>query len=219
MRLADLIEIIMDKVQDPSLDSKRIRRMINVAIQESASILTDPLPDCETRATLTTHIVNPYISLPDNFHRDLDFCFNVTRNDRVEVFRSLPYLSAVSGWENLDQAASVYGVARSGNTLYYQGIPTTAETLTIHYFRKPAELEKDNDEPWEFPSYSHQSIIVNHVLKELFSEIEDGIEQQKVNTAYHDKQWRDAILSLELFIGPRNTEPPQIHDMVTELMY
>jgi hypothetical protein len=219
MRLADLIETIMEKVQDPSLDSKRIRRMINVAIQESASILTDPLPDCETRATLTTSLTNPHISLPDNFHRDLDFCFNVTRNDRVEIYRSLPYLSAVSGWENLDDESSVYGVARSGRTLYYQGIPTTAETLTIHYFRKPTELERDNDEPWEFPSYCHQAIIVNHVLKELFSEIEDGIEQQKVNTAYHDKQWQDAVRALEIFMGPRNTEPPQIHDMVTELMY
>jgi hypothetical protein len=218
MRLGDLTEEIMRKIQDPSLDHSRVRRMINRAIEESASVLTDPLSDCETRVNLTTFVGRPYIDLPANFHRDLDFCFNVTRNDRVEVYRSLPYLSAVYDWENLDREGSVYGVARSGRLLYYQYIPTSPETLTIHYFRKPAVLEKSDDEPLEFPSFSHEPVIISRVLMELFSEIEDGIEGQKVNTLYHEKRWREALLEVELFMGPRNTEPPQIHDMLTEIL-
>ena len=218
MRLGDLTETIMDKVQDPSIDAKRIRRMINQACDESASVLTDPLPDCETQADVSTVLGRAFASLPNDFHRDLEHCFSVSRNDRVRIYPSLQYLRAVEDWHNLTRVGQVYGVARRGDRLYYQGIPETSDTLTIHYTRKPLQLAKDNDEPVDFPSFSHEPLIVNYVLKELFSEIEDGIEGPKTNTEYHDTKWVEAIEKVELFYGPKATEPPQIHDMTSEML-
>jgi len=103
--------------------------------------------------------------------------------------------------------------------LYYQGIPTAVDTLNIHYFRQPTMLYKDKDVPLDFPTFSHEELFVNFACKELYSEIEDGIEGPKTNTEYYTALWKEALAALETFIGPRDTEPPQIHDMLKEVMY
>ena len=219
MRLADLIERIMDKLQDPSLDSKRIRRMINEIIDQAASTIPVPLPDLETFDTVTTHITRAYISMPDDFHRDLDFCYSAAQNDKIKIYGSVQYLRMQDDNQGMNRSGIIHGVARAGKRLYYQRIPTTADTLTLWYYRKPTELLKDNDEPSEFPSFCHEPVIVNGVLAELFSMIEDGIEGQKINTEYHKTKQKEALYDLEMFIGPKKDEPPIINDLLGGIMY
>lgn len=212
--LSELITAIDDKVQDAvKYTPEVIARRINEALQAIAGgvrmpttgIISPPLPDLFKSDTVTTTTA-AYVSLPSDYQRKV---FKVADSSGYKIDPPLGgdyysfalFLSQVSNL-NLTDAGSVYKVAVKGKSLYYQGIPTVAETLTVMYYRKAATLALDGDEPEGIPDHLQMPLIKHYVLKEIFGEaIEDGQDNVAVGYKYHDGKFYMAMTDLIDYIG------------------
>jgi len=216
MKLGNLVEEILEIVQDPSIDAKKVKRIINDGILEAVSLSDTPLPDLETSAEVKTKTDRAWVNLPDDYHRKLNFCYSAAQNDRVATLDSLQQLQ--SKYPDLTQSGVIWYVAISGGRLYYQGIPDTVDTLRIGYYKLPPTIARDDEEPAFLPRHLHKKLLVNYACKEFFNIIEDGVEGRKVNTASYEGKWEKALVDLEMFLGPEQDEPKQINDMIMEIM-
>jgi len=179
---------------------------------EAASRSDTPLPDLEISENVETKTDRAWVTLPANYHRKLNFCYSVAQNGRVKILKSLQHLK--SKYPGLIQTGNVWHVTQSGGRIYYQGIPSTVDTLTLGYYKLPPILNKDDETPTFLPNHLHKKLLVNYACKELFSVIEDGVEGRKVNTSYHEGEGEKALADLEKFLGPEQDEPKLINDML-----
>ena len=217
MRLSDLIDEVISIVTDPSLSEPRITNLINEGYERIAARVTDPLPDLEKVDTVRTDTSLAYVSLPPDYHRNLEVVYDQSQRQNLRVLKSFQLLSVE--YPGLDQTGNIDCVAVMANSrLYYQGIPATAHTLTLQYFKKPTEMVRDSQEPIALPSGLHYRLLVNYACKEIFSKIEDGMEGQKINTNYHSTEYEKAFIELENIVVPRSTSPIEINDTVTRYL-
>ena len=209
MTLPELITIIDRIITDDSFTDTDIKNYLNEAqlvvaggVQSTlGSWLTPPLPELFTIDTITTELSLSNTAMPDDFHRQLQFVASSVGNE-INIAES--FLSFVETYPLLNQAGTVNECCEFGNNFYYQGIPTSAETLTIHYYRKPNDMTNGDDEPDGIPIHLQRNLLVNHVCWKIFELIEDGIEGPGVNTERHMKLFYDAVRTLELFIPYEN---------------
>lgn len=172
------------------------------------------LPDLETNSTVDTDTDNN-VSMPDDYHRHLSpWAHSTTHNRRIKVYKSLPQL--LKWFSTIDLAGNVVGVAKQGTNLYYQRIPSSAETIMLNYFKYPTTMSADDDEPDCLPAHLHSKLLVNYACWELFKRIEDGVEGEGSSTARHEKFYLDAVADLIYFVGPTSDMPDEIED---ELFY
>ena len=198
-----LADSVMDVIQDASYTYADIVELFNEALLEIAGELL--LPDLETWDDVTTDPHQSTCRLPANFHRNLRYAHSYSHNREVKVYGSRSQLYRRFG--KLDQVGQVIGVARQGRNLFYQRVPSTAETLRIQFWRFPERLESRHDKPTCIPWHLAKPLLKHYACKELFSEIEDGQDGNKTNTAYHEKRFAKAQEALELFIGPEEHPP------------
>jgi len=210
--LSALCAAIQDILQDSSYTDEVLTPKINAAILGIAAgirmpdkSISPPLPDLYTIGTIDTTI-NAYASLPVDYQRkvcaivDSSGCrIDAPQGKNYEAFAI--FMRDVQNL-NLTEVGSVYMVAVKGKKLYYQGIPTTAQTLGIHYYRKPTVLVDDNDEPDCLPDHLQERLIKHKVLADIFGEgIEDGQDNKGSGTQYHTGQFFEAMTELCDFIG------------------
>jgi len=81
------------------------------------------------------------------------------------------------------EVGDVEGTALEGSTLWYQKIPAIVETLTCLYFRDPAKLTADGAIPSDFPEHLHRGLFVHGTAWIIYDQIEEDVEDKKVNTA------------------------------------
>jgi len=193
--LSSVIDAIDEILQDSAYSDKLVNK-INEALQHIAGGIrmpngdvSPPLPDLFTCGTVSTSTNMPYISLPDNYQRQITLVHE--NNDIIAppasgnyyAFRS--FLDCVSN-KGLDEIGSVYAVAVKGNMLYYQGIPTASVILGIHYYRKPGILMLDDDKPEGLPDHLATLLLKHYVLMNIFGEkIEDGQDNVGSGVKYH----------------------------------
>jgi hypothetical protein len=124
----------MNEAQD------RIAGGIMVIYPDGTQVKSSPLPNLAESDELTTSTSNAYISMPSDYSRDLHFLVSDTNDIRIEILSSLGEL--LTDYPNLDNTSRVSLAAVSGAKLYYQGMPSTAETLTAYYYRDPYDMDK-----------------------------------------------------------------------------
>jgi len=196
----ELIEEISDTVLDDRYDDDAIIKLLNKANLYVASVAF--LPDLETSATVTTLAGLSSVPLPEDFHRNL---FNVSAADPIANSGKIKLFGSVAAMVpqfrgTLDKVGTrVVAAARYRKELTYALIPETPEVLNIRYYRVPAIMETDLDEPEGIPDAFHD-ILIHRVCYNLFSKIEDGTEGDKVNTKFHYGQMTSLMESLTLFI-------------------
>lgn len=214
MNLRELTTFIESVIQDSSYDSL-IPTIINEAVLKIASgdklpgkhELSPPLPDLYTVDTIDTTLLSGVADLPTNFNRDV---IQVLNSDSEEI----PIDPSVRKFLHRypDQGGgSVFKCAVQGKRLLYRDIPTAAETLTIHYYKKPDTLAASTNEPDCIPVHLHRKLIVGYVCKEIFNEIEDGIEDPKTNTRHYETIYQTGLMELELAIDA-DDDPDYIDD-------
>lgn len=219
--LLELITEVQENVQDESFTQARITQIINRAIREIAgsSLLSAPLPYLETTSTVTTSTTLPYVAMPATYQRDLTYCYSAAQTDEVIILASLEHLRAM--YPSMDYTGMVRHVAISASRLYYQHIPGTADTLTLHYYQFPTVLSvmtgstADTCVPNCIPAHLHEKLIVSRTSEIIFSKIEDGIDGSKVNTSYHHKEYLEGMQDLNIWIGPKKRRPLEINDVLT----
>lgn len=142
----ELIDEIENIVQDESYTELEILSFMNRCVRQISrgmliyypdrtQAFSNPLPDLLTSDTVTTSTSVAYVSMPSDFGRDLIGA--VTDND-LTIFSS--YGEFLKYYPTLDNSGDVHSVAVRGSLLFYQGIPTTADDITLHYYRKPYDM-------------------------------------------------------------------------------
>lgn len=202
--LSELKAFVQRILQDSSFDDD-IVDYLNQAQMEIAggmqsalgNWITPPLPELLTIDTITTDTTAAYVSMPDNFQRELQF---VASSDGAEIDIEENFIVFSETYPLLDQSGSVTSVIEKGNSLYYQGIPTSETDLTIHYYRYPVDMALDSDEPDGIPKHLQKNLLVNHACWKIYELIEDGIEGPGSNTERYMNLFYQALKVLELTI-------------------
>jgi hypothetical protein len=278
---ANLITDLTRIIQDASYDDTEQLIFLNQAMQEVAGHPLVLLDDLETGSDVTTSTTYPYVALPSDYQKNLFYIYNSTKYWEVAIRASLGDM--LRRYSKLDQSGTITSVTIRGSYLHYQRIPSSAETLELHYYRKPydmatltgasditftastlriadagsdlgsfyagqtidvtgttnnntsfviASVESDGsyltttvaptDEsnqsaiiksrPDGIPEHLIKPLLENHAAMSIFSEIEQGQEGNKTNTAYYAGMYEKSLGTLIAFIGPEGRAPQGIND-------
>ena len=211
--LSSIIDGIRNVIQDESIASRpQIIHHVNDAIQNIAAgirmpngEISPPLPDLYQFNTVNTTTL-PYVALPSDYQRYVfnicDDTFNKILPPRGGDYYAFARFLKQINFLNLQETGEVYAVCIKGTKLYYQGIPTAAWPIGVHYYRKPALVKLDGDIPEGIPEHLQHSIIKHYVVKDIMGEkIEDGNDNQGVGTKYHTAKFFEEMIDLIDFIG------------------
>ena len=211
--LFTLINSIQAILQDEAFSEEILANKINAAVSGIAAGIrmpdgqvSPPLPDLFTMGAVTTSTTLPYVSLPADYQRQV--CVIVdSGGNRIYPPRSGDYysfalfLKQISNL-NMMETGSVYRVAVKGTKLYYQGIPAAAETLGIHYYKKPTDMVTDADTPEGIPEHLQERLIKHRVLAEIYGDqIEAGVSEPSRGAQYHASKFMDAMIELVDYVG------------------
>lgn len=205
MNLAELIADVQSIVQDGYWTETTIKDLLNKALLVVASgvilpgkyQLSPALPDLYTTDTVDTIVGGEICDLPEDFNRDLVQVVN-SRYESIPIEPSFKKFLKKNPEQN---SGSVRTVARHGSRLLYRDIPSEAETLTVHYYEAPKKMALVADTPGCVPVQLHRPLLVGYVCAQIFNEIEDGIEGQKVNTVRWNNEFQQGLLDLEIIVG------------------
>jgi len=208
--LSDLVSAIDSIIQDTDIPT--ITKNINKAVLAIAGgimmpdrVISPPLPDLIDYATVATTTV-AHVSLPTDYQRKVFMVLDSSGNQIAppqggDYYAYALFLKQLSD-KRLTETGSVYKVAVKGSNLYYQGIPTVAETLGLHYYRKPVDMALDGDTPDGLPEHLQERLIKHYVCKEIFGDmIEDGQDNTGVGYKFHSGKFMEAMMELIDFIG------------------
>jgi len=146
---AVLIDKIKSIIQDTAFSTTDILAAMNECVRYVAGgallvyptgmqLISSPLPDLQTSYDFETSTSNPYVSLPNDYGRNLHTLISTTTGIEVALYGSLGEI--LSSYPKLDSTARVICAAIQGTKLYYQGSPATAEELTMYYHKKPTDM-------------------------------------------------------------------------------
>jgi hypothetical protein len=209
MTYEELIAKVALIIQDGSFTDSDIGGYINQAQHEIAGgmqsalgdWITPPLPQLFTIDTVTTVTDAAYVSMPVTFHRSLQFA---AASGGYEIDIAPSFLSFSETYPLLDQSGRISEVVEFGGNFYYQGIPTTAEDVTLHFYRLPVDMEDDDDTPDGIPLHLQSSLLVNHAAWKIFDLIEDDFSEPGINTQRYQASFYTALKILELTIPYEN---------------
>lgn len=201
--IQDLIDKVRRKVQDDSYSNDDIIDFFNAAMAELAGEFL--LPNLETWETVYTDPMSSTIRMPANYHKNLRNCHSTTNRRRIKVYGSKQLLHSEFGWH--DRNGRVLGIAPHGRDLYYQHIPNTAETLELNYWKFPDRITSVTQMPDILPPHMLEPLLVAYAAKEIFAEIEDGIEGKQINTERWERRWLVLKVQLDRFVGPEERVP------------
>lgn len=216
--LGEIISAINEVLQDSTYTDTILTGKINVAVSRIAAGIrmpnggtSQPLPDLFTYGTVNTSTTLPYVSLPANYQRNVRLVYDST-NFKIgppqggDYYSFALFMQIISNM-GLAETGSIYAVAVKGTKVYYQGIPSEATTLGVHYYRKPVDMDDDTDTTDGIPDHLAIDLIKHYVLKEIMGEaIEDGQGNSGASTKYHTAKFFETMTDLEGFIG-EDSEP------------
>lgn len=208
-RIADLVK---RKVDDQAYGFDEIVAILFQGLIDIAGHPGVLLPELETTVDITTDPNVNYCQLPANYHRNLTHCHSISYNRPVKVYGSVVQL--YRHHSNLDQTGYVWGVAPKGRRLYYQRVPSSAETLRITFYRYPERKELLDQKPTCLPPHLAEKLLVNYALKEIYDEIEDALEGPKPNTTLYEGRYEKQLAKLIAFLGPESRLPQEIADEI-----
>lgn len=204
--LAQLKSKVSDILSDSQYRTFSVVKYLNAGVTDIAgglpsafgSFLTPPLPDLFSTDTVSTSTVEAYVSMPATFQRDLVFAAN---EDGVEIDISNSWIDFASTEPLLDRSGRIYEVIEQGDYLYYQGIPTSSEDITVHFYRLPVDMAAKDDTPDGIPAGFQERLLVNYAVYKTFETI--GPPEKAV---YYENIFKKAMHDLEISL-PFDTKP------------
>jgi len=175
---AKLATYIQRAAQDAAFTRAAILDLLNEGQEQIAAgiplppekrVISSPLQGLKDTDTVDTGTA-AYVALPDDYQRGLFFVASSDQDKRIKVYES--YTEFLAQYPNLDETGTyVDAVCVKGNSLYYQPIPSSAETLTLHFYRVPTDMaySGDNTTPDGIPDHLQKKLLVNYALTEIFA--------------------------------------------------
>lgn len=167
-------------IQDSSFSTATLNEYIDQAILFTSA--NADIPELKVIATVDTILEQAYVSLSSltgGFSGRLRRVKNAAGN-AIEIFSDLALL--LDEYPTMVEEGEVEAIALEGSSLWYQKIPAEVETLTCLYFRNPSTLSLDSESPSDFPEHLHRQLFVHGTAWIVYDQIEDGIDDEKVNT-------------------------------------
>lgn len=195
-------------VQDPSYTDAVVLGIFNdllldisggIEIVDNGEVrISPPLPDLFTNGTFTADKDSAYASMPANYQRGL---WRVVNADGRSLKLFYDNVNAILVFRpRLNLSGPVTMCALRGRNLYYQGIPTSDETLTVYYHRVPLGMTLADTSVDGLPDFLVHRLLVNGACYRIYDEIEDGTEGNKTSTRRYEELFRMALISLEKWI-------------------
>ena len=75
-------------------------------------------------------------------------------------------------------------------------------------------MSNDADEADGLPDHLAKPLVVHHACAAIYSEIEQDLQGQKINTLYHEGEANKQLAKLIGFIGPRAKTPVQVSEEI-----
>ena len=150
-------------------------------------------------------IRSPCVALPSDYNRGLAFVASVSQGNRIKIYTSFHKL--LRKYSLLNDVGDVVIVAVKGDYLYYQGMPATAEALTLHYHRDPTDMVAVDSEPDGIPSHLQDRLLVNYAAKEILGLVEEAVKGRTLRSEKYEEKFQRAMADLVAFIGPEDIEP------------
>jgi len=207
--LAEIKSIIQD---DGYLDTELIDKINNAVSSIAGGVLmpdgsiSPPLPDLIDYDTVTTSTTLAHVSLPSDYQRNVFLVcdssgYKINKPPGGDYYAYNLFLKSITDLR-LTESGSIYRVAVKGTKIFYQGIPTAATTLGIHFYRRPTNMVIDTDTPDGIPEHLQLRLIKHKVCADVFGEqLEDGQDNVGVSTKYHLSKFMEAMHELVNFIG------------------
>ena len=201
MNLAEIFEKIEAGNQNPSFTREAFSLpLVNEAIQMVAKRFC--INELAGEQTLTVSpATSNYIALPDNYNHDLYLVKNISNNNKeVNIRPNIQVLERLFPGEPVP--GYITDVAATESRLYFAPALCETETedqeLKIYYYISVDEygIGDVDEEPEWIPKDLHKGLIVDFVLKELWSLEDDGIDGQKYNTVFYDNQHNKALQNM-----------------------
>lgn len=200
--LKDRVELLID---DSKMSSTSAGSFINQGVSEIAGgmksdnldVITPPLPDLFTIDTVTTSVTDAFVSMPSTYQRNLQLVVSA-RGSEIDIAHS--FIEFTETYPALNKVGNISEVVEQGGKLYYQGIPSVAEILTLHFFRKPVIMVADEDKPDGIPEHLQIALLTNFAAWKGWDLIDDGIGENAVNALKFKGFFMDALKVLELTI-------------------
>lgn len=198
MNLGEMKAALADLVKDSS-DSltNSFPDLINDAVRQIAEEVR--FPELRQVSAVTTSITTYYVNMPATFSSRLIYAGN--SDGEYKVLDTLDEL--IRWYPSLDDSGDIEYVVCEGGILYYQPIPTVAETVTCIGYHLPDLLTLDGDTPSFIPSYLHRAAIVNRVAAVAYNIIEDGVDDAKVNTRVFNGLAEQGLNGVRAYISRR----------------
>jgi hypothetical protein len=203
-------------LQDSSLYAG-ITARINLAVSAIAGGIrmpdggtSPPLPQLYDMQTVTTSTTLPYVALPAAaghvYQRHVFMVADANGNQiygpRGGNYYSFALFMRQVGVKDLTQAGTVDLVCAKGDRLFYQGIPTVGQVLTIHFYRAPVDMTLVTDVVDGIPDAFATRLIQHYVCRECFGEgLEDSDRSRKTGYEYHTARFFEAMTDFIDFIG------------------
>ena len=204
--LDDLYDEFDSIVHDSAWDSDKVISIFNDGIGDIARQVL--IPELESIAVVTTLTTVNKVALPTDFMRKLRDCYSQTQRRTIAVYGSVPLL--YRNFDFLDSPGRVMGVAVMGLYLYYQGIPSTVETLQINYYAKPATYEGHEDP--DILKGFQRDLLIAFACWKAYGVIEEGMDGVKTQTQFYWGEYMKALGKLAVFVGPEQNKPIDIGD-------
>lgn len=185
--------------------------MISGGVRMPDGQVTPPLPELYEISTVET-TVNAYADLPDTYQRKIVMVIDSSGDEILPVnggdlYAFKLFINSISE-KNLSETGSIYRACVKGKKLYYQGIPSDAETLTLHFYRLPVDMADNDDTPDGLPTHLSKRLIVHYVCAQIYGEmIESGEDTPNMGHDYHLGKFYTAMTDLLDFIGDTDSEP------------
>lgn len=148
---AELVSRVVSLLRDSTVTSATILSFLNEGqLKIAGGVLlpdgqmTKPLEGLQTHTALTSSTTLAYISLPTAlataYQRNLFMLISSTQDERITLLNSNAWMRFVNGDYLLDDTGPIETAIVRGKRLYYNPIPTSAESLYAHYYRKPVDM-------------------------------------------------------------------------------
>jgi hypothetical protein len=201
-----LVQKVKDKIDDGSYTYDKILDKLNTGLRWiCGKYLID---DLETFDDVETDPGVNHIPLPRDYQRNLRWAHSTTHNRQIKIYASTVQL--LRWFSMLDQTGRVIGLAIKGRHLHYQRVPSSSETIRLNYWRYPDRIDMRTEKVEILPEHLVEPLLVSYACKEIYEEIEDGLEGEKANTIWYTKKFAEAQGELRIYLGPQTRIPVDI---------
>ncbi len=165
MNVSQLIERVTIALPEfPAIDSIFLADINTALLRLCRSFCFSGLVDSDT--VVFTGSGTGIKALPTDYHHDLFEATSTTHSDEpVKIRTNIRAMNRdYAGTQS--KIGRIEDVAENGSNLHCLPVPADDESLLIRFYRRPATLVSDSDEPEGIPDYLQEDLLVGYVVKD-----------------------------------------------------